>query len=206
MTSVKAPVSRDIDMNNASEPPPILAIVYSDGLAADRFISDLGYRIRDAGVAVAGIVQHNKFIRDRTKCDMAVEELASETVLQLSEDRGKEARGCRLDRGALAEAAALLSASLENGPDLVILNKFGKLEAEGRGLRDTLADAVQLGVPIVVGVPYRNIEQWRAFAEGLAEECAIGSPRLHEWLLRHGFDVGPQIIGIVAMATSANID
>lgn len=113
---------------------------------------------------------------------MEVEELASGIVLQLSEDRGREARGCRLDRGALSETAALISASLQNEPELVILNKFGKLEAEGRGLRDTLADAVLLGVPIVVGVPYRNIEQWRAFAEGLAEECPNGSPRLHEWL------------------------
>ncbi len=87
------------EVNVAPEPYPILAIVYSDGLAADRFISDLGYRIRDAGIVVAGIVQHNKFIRDRTKCDMAVEELASGVVLELSEDCGKEARGCRMDRG-----------------------------------------------------------------------------------------------------------
>lgn len=193
-------------MNIAPEPYPILAVVYSDGLAADRFISDLGYKIRDAGIAVAGIVQHNKFICDRTKCDMEVEELASGTVLQLSEDRGKEARGCRLDRGALSEAAALISASLENEPELVILNKFGKLEAEGRGLRDTLSDAVQLGVPIVVGVPYRNIEQWRAFTEGLAEECPIGSSRLHEWLLLHGFDLNHKTAGTAAIVKTANID
>jgi nucleoside-triphosphatase THEP1 len=173
----------------APTPYPILAIVYSDGLAADRIISDLGYKIRDAGIAVAGIVQHNKFIRDRTRCDMEVEELASGIVLQISEDRGKEARGCRMDRGALLEAAGLLSSSLESEPDLLIINKFGKLEAEGRGLRETLSDAVQLGVPIVVGVPYRNIEQWRGFAGGLAEECPIGSSRLHEWLLQHGFDL-----------------
>jgi len=142
---------------------PILAIVFSDGLAADRFISDLEYRIRDAGIAVAGIVQHNKFTRDRTRCDMEVEELASGIVLQLSEDRGKEARGCRLNRGALSQAGALITASLKTKPELVILNKFGKVEAEGRGLRDTLSDAVQPGVPIIVGVPYRNIEHWRVF-------------------------------------------
>ena len=193
-------------MNIAPAPYPILAIVYSDGLAADRFISDLGYKIREAGIAVAGIVQHNKFIRDRTKCDMEVEELASGTVLQLSEDRGKEARGCRLDRGALSEAAALLSASLENGPELVILNKFGKLEAEGRGLRDTLSDVVQLGTPIVVGVPYRNIEQWRVFTEGLAEECPLGSSRLHEWLLLYGFHLNYTAAGVAAVARTANIE
>jgi len=193
-------------MNIAPESRLILAIVYSDGLAADRFISDLGYKIRDASIAVAGIVQHNKFIRDRTKCDMEVEELASGIVLQLSEDRGKEARGCRLDRAALSEAAALISASLENEPELVILNKFGKLEAEGRGLRDALSDAVQLGVPVVVGVPYRNIEQWRAFAEGLAEECPIGSPRLREWLLQHGFNLSHKTVGAAVVAKTANTD
>ena len=193
-------------MNIRPVPYPILAIVYSDGLAADRFISDLGYRIRDAGIAVAGIVQHNKFIRDRTKCDMAVEELASGVVLQLSEDRGEEARGCRMDRGALSEAAALISTSLKNEPELLVLNKFGKLEAEGRGLRDTLSDAVQLGVPIVVGVPYRNIEQWRVFTGGLAEECALGSSRLDEWLLLHGFHMSQETAGAAAAGRTANID
>jgi hypothetical protein len=127
---------------------------------------------------------------------MEVEELASGIVLQLSEDRGREARGCRLDRGVLSEAVALVSASLENQPELVILNKFDKVEAEGRGFRDTLADAVQLGVPIVIGVPYRNIDQWRAFTEGLAEECFVGSSRLHDWLLQQGFKVNREIGGI----------
>jgi nucleoside-triphosphatase THEP1 len=193
-------------MNSAEQPPPILAIVYSDGLAADQLISELGYKVRDAGIAVAGIVQHNRFIRDRTRCDMEVEELASGIVLKLSEDRGKEARGCRLDRGALSEAAALLSASIESGPQLVILNKFGKTEAEGRGLRDTLAQAVQLGVPVIVGVPFRNIEQWRNFAEGLAEECAIGSSRPYEWLLLHGFNSRESNAGAPVLATTANFD
>jgi len=193
-------------MNIAPAPYPILAIVYSDGLAADRFISDLGYKSRDAGISVAGLVQNNKFIRDRAKCDMEVEELASGVVLKISEDRGKEARGCRLDRGILSEAAALLSASLENGPELVVLNKFGKLEAEGRGLRDTLADAVQLGVPIIVGVPYRNLEQWRVFSGGLAEECPLGSSRLHEWMLLHGFNLNHRPADTAASARSLNFD
>jgi hypothetical protein len=64
-------------MNSAEDAHPILAIVYSDSFAADQLISELGYKVRDAGIALAGIVQHNQFIRDRTKCDMEVEELAS---------------------------------------------------------------------------------------------------------------------------------
>ncbi len=110
-----------------------------------------------------------------------------------------------MDRGALSEAAALISTSLKNEPELLVLNKFGKLEAEGLGLRDTLSDAVQLGVPIVVGLPYRNIEQQRVFSEGLAEECPLGSPRLHEWLLLHGFHMSQKTAGAAAIARTANI-
>ena len=178
-----------MDRGQLSPPPrPILALAYSDGLEVDRFLADLGYRFRNAGVAVAGLVQHNEFVRDRTKCDMNVEELASGRILQISEYRGREARGCRLDVAALYEAAALLTAAIETKPTLVILNKFGKIEAEGGGLRDALARAVDLAIPIMVGVPYRNIEQWRLFAGDLAEECLAGSPDVGRWLSRHGFD------------------
>ncbi len=163
--------------------PNILAVVYSDGLAADKFLADWGYSLRSAGLTVAGLVQLNTFVRNPSKCDMAVEELFSGTVLQLSEDRGPEARGCRLDRSILAAASALLLDALSENPDILVLNKFGKIEAEGTGLRDVLAKAVELGVPIIVGVPFRNLDQWRNFVGDLAEECTVCSPQLREWLL-----------------------
>jgi nucleoside-triphosphatase THEP1 len=164
---------------------PILALAYSDGLEADRHLSEVGYRLRAEGIKVAGLVQLNTFVRDRTKCDMAVEELFSGTILQLSEDRGRDARGCRLDRSVLADAASLLLKALESKPDILVLNKFGKVEAEGGGLRDVLAAALDLGIPVLVGVPFRNIDQWRAFAGDMAQECQLGSCAIKSWLKVH---------------------
>ena len=161
---------------------PILAVVYTDGIATDRFLADLGYSLRSEGLRIAGLIQLNSFVRDPVKCDMAVEELFSGKVLQLSEDRGANARGCRLDRSVLAEAAALLLAALDERPDILILNKFGKTEAEGAGLRDVLALAVERAVPVVVGVPFRNLDQWRVFAGDLAQECAADLVQLRRWL------------------------
>ena len=129
-------------------PRPILAVVYTDGIVADRFLADLGYSLRESGLLVAGLVQLNSFVRDPIKCDMEIEELSSGTVLQLSEHRGKEARGCRLDRSVLAEAAVLLNRALDRKPEVLVLNKFGKTEAEGGGVRDVLARAVEQGVPM----------------------------------------------------------
>ncbi len=182
----------------------ILAVVYTDGLAADKFIAAWGYALRGAGLSVAGLVQLNTFERNPGKCDMAVEELFSGTVLQLSEDRGKEAQGCRLDRRVLTEAAGLLLSALEEMPDILVLNKFGKVEAEGDGLREALAKAVELEVPIVVGVPFRNLDQWRIFAGDMAEECSIDSMYLQRWLLTHDLLPGYQrLIGDIAVSRLA---
>jgi hypothetical protein len=182
-------------MDSVSRTPAILAIVYSDGIAADRFLADVGYRLRDSGIAVAGLVQHNHVARDRVACEMELEDLASRIVLQLSDERGDGVTGCRLDPAALIEAAALMTASLKHEPDLLILNKFGTCEIEGGGLRGALAEAFARGIPAIVGVPYRNIEHWRSFTESAAEESSINPARLRRWLSRQGFDLGPEAAG-----------
>lgn len=167
----------------------LLAVTYSDGFAADRLIAATAFRLRDDGVKIAGLVQINTDVPGRTKCDMAVEELYTRTRFQLSEDRGPAARGCRLDHSRLGEAAGLLIDVLDQELDLIVLNKFGKVEAEGGGLRDLIGRAVLLGIPVIVGVPYRNLDQWRHFAEGLSDECEVLGGEIDRWLAARGFPI-----------------
>jgi hypothetical protein len=177
-------------IDRVSPAPALLAVVYSDGVEADHFIADFGYRLRDSGIALTGLVQHSHSARERGKCDIEVEELASRIVLQLAEDRGDQ-QGCRFDPAALMEGAALIDAALKKAPELLILNKFGRLEAEGGGLRDVIADAVRLGIPAIVGVPCRHLEPWRKFTDNRAEETAINAARVRQWLVRQGFAIQP---------------
>jgi nucleoside-triphosphatase THEP1 len=164
----------------------MLAVTYSDGFAADRLIAGIAYRLRDDGVKVAGLVQINTDVPGRTKCDMAVEELYTRRKFQLSEYRGPAARGCRLDHSRLSDAAGVLIDVLDQDLDLIVLNKFGKVEAEGGGLRDLIGRAVLLGVPLIVGVPYRNLDQWRHFAGGMADECEVSHAAVLRWLASKG--------------------
>lgn len=183
---------------------PLLAVVYNDGLAADRFLADVGYSLRSAGIAVAGLVQLNSFERNPEKCDMMVEELFSSTTLKMSEDRGHDTQGCRLDRAVFAQAIGLLMGALQEKPDILILNKFGKVELEGSGLRDVIALAVEREVPAIVGVPYRNLDHWRIFSAGLADECPVAAPDLQKWLMAHKIlPAGERLIS--AQDMSANI-
>ncbi len=181
---------REAYMRNSAD-RKLLAVVYDDGIAADRMLSELGYTLREKRVNVMGLVQRNTFIRDREKCDMELEELGSGEIFQLSQDRGKFAGGCRLDREAIASAAALMEGRLREGCDLLIVNKFGRSEAEGCGLRDVIAQAVTQEIPTVVGVPRRNLEVWLKFAAGLFDLCdtANGEAMLSWIASRAGWDV-----------------
>jgi hypothetical protein len=100
----------------------------------------------------------------------------------LFENRGAGARGCRLDEAALAEATARVEGSFEQVPHLLVLNKFGKVECDGGGLRDLIASAIDLSIPVIIGVPERNLGAWRDFAGEFAVEFPDDADRIGKWL------------------------
>ena len=87
---------------------------------------------------------------------MVVEDLYSGARALISKDRGNLARGCRLDHDVLSAVMLAVERSLTGNVDLLIINKFGKEEAEGRGFRQAIGMAVEREIPVLIGVPTRN--------------------------------------------------
>lgn len=159
-----------------ADAPMITALVYADNAVADHALRRVVRQFEDAGLRLAGVVQRDTPRAGRTSCDMTLEELSTGVAIAISQDRGPLARGCRLDLSEMARAIQLASAALQAAPDLLVLNKFGKTEVEGGGFRPLIAEAVRYGVPVLIAVPYRNIEPWRAFAGELAREVHLSGP------------------------------
>jgi nucleoside-triphosphatase THEP1 len=160
----------------------VVAIVYADETYPDAIFRTLVGRCRELGLSVAGVVQHQAFEGADRRCDLLLEDLASGHRTALFEDRGTDARGCRLDQAALVEATARVEGSLENAPQLLVLNKFGKVECSGGGLRDLIASAIDRGIPVIIGVPKGNLEAWRSFAGEFATELPDDASRILKWL------------------------
>jgi Protein of unknown function (DUF2478) len=151
----------------------IIALVYTDSDAADHLLREVACRLLEADHVLAGLVQHNRPRPGRSRCDMVLEELGGGELVPISQDRGPHARGCALDVGQLLEAMERVRRSIVDGADLVILNKFGKTESEGGGFRPLIAEVIDRAIPLLIAVPWRNIESWRIFADGLALEVPI---------------------------------
>lgn len=160
-------------LSRLTPPTPITAIIYSDSGAIDAVMRTVADHLVGQGHALAGFVQRNQPCPGRARCDMILEELSSGERFGISEDRGPHARGCMLDVDELLKAVASAARGLEAGADLLMVNKFGKTEAEGGGFRPLIAEALAREVPVLIAVPYRNLDAWRRFAEAYTTDHAI---------------------------------
>ncbi|MEZ5817183.1 MAG: DUF2478 domain-containing protein [Hyphomicrobiaceae bacterium] len=164
-------------------PPRLAAVLYEPGCGrvVDQLLVGLVRSLAERGLKLAGTIQSAAEREDRCACDMIVTDLATGEARSISEDRGPLATGCRLDSSALEAAAGSTMAALEAGADLLIVNKFGKREAEGGGFRAALAFALGEGIPAVVAVNRSQIEAWRQFAGDLARELPADAADVERW-------------------------
>lgn len=148
-------------MNTA--PLPIAAVVYPPTLDIGAFMRATAAALAGHGVRLGGVVQHDARANPDDPCAMALEDLASGARFNLTQDLGSGSTACRLDTGALAQAAVAVRQAIEQGADLVMFNKFGAQEAGGGGLRAEMGLAAARGIPVLTAVAERLSADWQRF-------------------------------------------
>lgn len=148
----------------------------------DQMLACVAGELLACGVKVAGVVQTNIERAGRDHCDMDLRVLPSGPLIRISQNLGAASQGCRLDAGALEIAVMAVERSLADGADLMIVNKFGKHEAEGRGFRDLIAAALAAGIPVLCGINPRNRSAFDEFAEGIAVATPSDTAQITHWV------------------------
>ncbi|WP_181832730.1 DUF2478 domain-containing protein [Bosea caraganae] len=142
----------------------LAAIVYPSGFPIDDFMAGLASAMKRRGLRLAGVIQRNSEDCGEGCLSMSLEELASGRHFPISEDRGASSEGCRLDASGLAAAGGAIAEALAGELDLVIVNKFGRQEMLGQGLRQEIAAAAMAGLPVLTAVREDFVPAWREFA------------------------------------------
>lgn len=149
-----------MSVEHAELSPPIAAFVYRPDEDASSLLAEVARLLCAEGVMLAGAVQHHD-----GPCQMSLEIFPSGRRLAISQPLAK-AGSCKLDTGALAEAAALVRQAIDGKPQLAIFNKFGAQEAAGDGMRAEMAAAVVADVPLLTAVSEELLPQWSTFTGG----------------------------------------
>jgi len=145
-------------------------------------LTELAGRLADRGLRLCGTVQTDTEREKDHHCDMDVQVLPAGPIIRISQDLGAGAQGCRLDPNALEQAVALTNDRLDEGAELLIVNKFGKHEADGRGFRDTIGKALELDVPVLVGANKLNLDALNTFCDGEAEGLGSDLDSILAWI------------------------
>jgi nucleoside-triphosphatase THEP1 len=151
---------------------------------ADDTLRDVAGDLRRRGYRLSGVLPAARTRVARHACDMDLIDLASGARFPISQNLGAGSTGCRLDAAAIEAAAVAVGAGLATTTcDVLILNRFGKLEAKGRGFHDVIVSTLARGIPVLVGVNDLNRPVFQRFAAGMAIEMPDAACAVLDWLL-----------------------
>jgi len=160
---------------------PILALQGASSLLIQQAMEAFAQRRRREGFRVAGLIEV-KAGPDGPGCTgQAMLDLSTGRLYPLAQDLGPCAIACHLDSSAVAEACIGVMNAISQGCDVVVLSKFGKLEANRSGLLDAFGLAISEGLPVLTAVAPAFTERWDAFSAPLAEFAVPDAERLERW-------------------------
>jgi hypothetical protein len=134
------------------------------------------------GLRLSGTVRALPVNHHAHPCDMDVRVLPDGPLFRISQALGEGSHGCRLDPGAIEQVSSHVEARI-GGSDLLVINKFGKQESLGRGLRPAITQAVELGIPVLVGVNGLNLPDFMTFTCGMAKQLEPEPSAVFAWTL-----------------------
>lgn len=166
--------------------PAIAAIVHAKGATTDSmllvsFADDWLQR----GVKVRGLVDVLADESAGSACGAALRDLETGVHHVIFQDLGPGSSGCRIDAAGVTTASVALRRAAETGADLVVANRFGKLEASGDGLADDMLAVMAAGIPFLTLVAEPWLDDWRRFTGGVGDLLTPRRADLDAWLCRH---------------------
>lgn len=186
-----AEAGRDEAQLPGADAPMILALEGADREAIQGLLAQAARRFAAAGTRVLGVVEHLPPGGD--SADVLLLDLVTGATLPLHQNLGSGAGACSLDPSSLTAAcawvesaiAAHLSEEQDAAGTVVILSKFGRQEAEGRGLTDAFHAAVAGELKILTSVSPSVRAEWSAFAGDLARIATPDLDQVDAWWAVH---------------------
>ena len=157
------------------------AVLHRGGTAADMLLAEVVAHRQTQGWRVRGLLM--TYPQPEAGCAgrMVLVDIASGAPFLVSQPMGSGSTACRGDPQGFAQASGVLRAALADAPDLVVVNRFGALEAEGGGFSAELLELLSEGIPVLTAVNERYLPAWQHFSGGAvvlpAERAAVD-----EWL------------------------
>ena len=155
----------------------VAALVYETDDDPDALLRDFAAEVNADGIRAIGMIQAGQ-CADFSLSAVLIHN--GETLL-LAQDPEPNGNGCRLDLARLSKAGERVAAVLDHGADLLIVNRFGKREANGRGLAYLIDRALEADAPVIIAVSSEHFADWLKFSGGMSVKIRCDRQALETW-------------------------
>ncbi|NIY72167.1 DUF2478 domain-containing protein [Marivivens donghaensis] len=156
-------------------------IIATKTQTANTTLTEVSRRLLAEGVTLVGACQINDDPQDGSPYHMDLHLIPDGDIIRISQNLGPLSSGCRLDGAALEQAAGKVQSKLAGDPQMLLANKFGKQEAEGRGFRPVVGEALAAGIPCLLAVRDETVPAFIEFTEGMGEELPNNVDAVMAW-------------------------
>jgi len=151
----------------ASTGPSVATLAGADGPTLQALLAAAAAEWKAGGLRVAGVIAEAHNLPDRTCSAGYLRDIGSGQPYAMFLETPPVGTSCHLDATGVEGACAAVIGQIE-GSNVVVLSKFGKLEAAGGGLAPAFRAAIAAGKPLLTTVSDLHREAWREIAPAAA--------------------------------------
>ena len=159
------------------------AAVYGPGTTDRMALIKFAEKQRAKGTRVGGVLQEAIIDRDGVITGLDAVDVVSGRRIPISRPPSNPGE-CGLDVSALADTAGLIRNAIDQAVDLVVVEKFGELEQEGKGLIDEILQAIAEDIPLIISVSSAALPLWQERSGELGSVLAFDEDVFEEWWRR----------------------
>jgi len=159
---------------------PFAAAVYQAGTGDRMALLKFVQKLKALGIRVGGVLQEAILDSKGEIAGLNAIDVATDRRILISRTVKSEDE-CSLDVSALTETASIIDSAISDRLDLVVVEKFGELEQNGKGLIDQILQTIGEGIPLLISVPEAALPVWQERSGELGSVLPFREEAFQQW-------------------------
>ena len=159
---------------------PFAAAVYTPQTADRMALLKFVEKLKLSNIRIGGVLQEALFNSAGEIVGLDAINVATNQRIPIS----RPAQGddeCGLDVSALAQTTGIIRDAISERLDLVVVEKFGELEQDGKGLIDEIFQTIAEGIPLLISVPEAALPVWQQRSGELGSVLDFNEQAFEQW-------------------------
>jgi len=131
-------------------------------------------------IRVGGVLQEAVFDANGQMTGIDAVDVSSNRRISISRP-AKNSRECGLDVSALVQTSRIIRQAITDRVDLMVVEKFGDLEQDGKGLIDDIMQTIVEDIPLLISVPESALTIWQERTGELGQVVDFSEQAFVDW-------------------------